>query len=56
MVSLGVGFAQTNTLNRPADPVVVTGQRSPTPPSATPSNIVAFRYRGGWEQVPMQVD
>ena len=48
--------AQTNTLDRPGDPVVVSGQNLPMLQSVSPSNIVAFRYRGGWEQVPVQVD
>ena len=56
MASLGVGFAQTNTLDRPGDPVVLTGVKLPTLLSVAPSNILAFRYRGGWEQVPVQVD
>jgi hypothetical protein len=48
--------AQTNTLDRPYDPVVLTGQDLPALLSVMPSNIVAFHYRGGWEQVPVQVD
>ena len=56
MTSLAVGFAQPNTLDRPSDPVVLTGQDLPTLLSVPPTNIVAFRYHGGWEQVPVQVD
>jgi hypothetical protein len=56
MTSLAVGFAQPNTLDRPSDPVVLTGQDLPTLLSVSPTNIVAFRYHGGWEQVPLQVD
>ena len=56
MASLAVGLAQSNTLDRPSDPVVLTGQDLPTLLSAPPTNIVAFRYQGSWEQVPVQVD
>ena len=56
MTSLAVGFAQPNTLDRPGDPVVLTGQDLPTLLSVVPTNIVAFSYLGGWNQVPVQVD
>jgi len=48
--------AQLNTLDRPFDPVVINGQSLPALLSVTPSNVVAFRYHAGWEQVPVQVD
>lgn len=45
-----------STLNRPEDPVVLTGADVPALQGAAPSAIVAFRYLGGWQQVPVQVD
>ena len=43
-------------LNRPYDPVVLLGQDLPTLAGVGPADIVAFRYDGGWQQVPVQVD
>jgi len=48
--------AQTNTLDRSRDPVIVSGRNLPMLQSSWPSNIVAFRYHLGWEQLPVQVD
>lgn len=48
-----------NTLDRKADPVVLTGAQLPTLVGAMPGDIVAFRYNrfaGGWVQIPVQVD
>ena len=45
-----------STLNRPADPVILTGADVPSLTGAAPGNIVAFRYTGAWEQIPVQVD
>jgi hypothetical protein len=58
------GFARTpydaalasSTLNRPADPVVLTGADVPSLQGLAPGDIVAFRYNGGWQQIPVQVD
>ncbi len=54
----GASFAsaQTNTLNRPPDSVVLTGLDLPGLTNLPPSQIVAFRYVGGWQQVPVQID
>ena len=41
---------------RPADPIVLTGSRLPTLLGAPPNRIVAFRWAGGWQQKPVQVD
>lgn len=49
-------LAQTNTLDRPCDPVVINGQSLPALLSVASSNIVAFRFHGVWEQIPVQVD
>ncbi len=56
MAPLGPALGQSNTLNRPYDPVILTGQDLPALLSVVPSNIVAFHYVGGWQQVPVQVD
>ncbi len=45
-----------STLNRPEDPVVITGADAPSLQGVSPSTIVAFRYLGGWQQIPVQVD
>ncbi len=49
---------QTSTLDRPLDPVIVTGDASASCLSGVaPWEVVAFRYAGGaWEQIPVQVD
>src|SRR5947209_4955027 len=43
-------------LNRPADPVVLTGADVPSLTGMPPSDLIGFRYAGGWAQVPVQVD
>lgn len=45
-----------STLNRPADPVVLTGADIPSLNGITPQSLVAFRYNNGWVQIPVQVD
>ena len=44
------------TLNRPADPVVLTGAQLPALSSVAAGDVVAFRWANGWDQVPVQVD
>jgi hypothetical protein len=52
-----LSVSQPGTLNRPADPVVLTGANVPALNGIDPADLVAFRDRGtGWEQVPVQVD
>jgi len=52
-----LSVTEPGTLNRPADPVVLTGAAVPAMLGATPGDLVAFRDTGtGWEQVPVQVD
>jgi hypothetical protein len=46
----------TSTLNRPADPVVLTGGDVPSLRGIAPNLLVAFRYNAGWQQIPVQVD
>jgi hypothetical protein len=45
-----------STLDRPADPVVLTGADVPALIVAMPNDVVAFRYNGSWTQIPVQVD
>lgn len=45
-----------STLDRPADPVVLTGAVTPTLNGLAPGDVVAFKYDGGWQQIPVQVD
>ncbi|RME45167.1 MAG: hypothetical protein D6795_16955, partial [Deltaproteobacteria bacterium] len=56
-----VSFVVTGTLaaapiERPADPVVLTGAALPSLLHLPPDEIVAFRYAGGWTQIPVQID
>ena len=46
-----------STLDRPADAVVVTGQRAGGLIGVAPGRVVAFRaVDGQWQQIPVQVD
>jgi hypothetical protein len=44
------------TLNRPEDPVVLTGAQVPALASVSAGDVVAFRWISAWDQVPVQVD
>jgi hypothetical protein len=44
------------TLNRPEDPVVLTGAQVPALADVTAGDVVAFRWVNGWDHVPVQVD
>ncbi|MBA2630727.1 MAG: hypothetical protein H0U84_06870 [Thermoleophilaceae bacterium] len=44
------------TLNRPEDPVVLTGANVPSLSSVAAGDVVAFRWINRWLQVPVQVD
>ncbi len=48
--------AQTNSLDRPSDPVILTGQDLSSLTGLALNVVVAFRYVGGWQQVPVQID
>ena len=50
--------ALANQLNRPRDPVVMTGSQLPSLEGARPDAIVAFRREAevGWVRIPVQVD
>ena len=52
----GAAVAAAAPLNRPADPVVLTGALVPALSGVAPGDVVAFRWTGGWQQVPVQVD
>ncbi len=64
VVLLGAGLSvpsarpavAASALNRPEDPVVLTGADVPALQGVSPSTIVAFRYSAGWQQIPVQVD
>jgi hypothetical protein len=46
-----------STLNRPEDPVVLTGADVPSLAGIAPVTLVAFKYdAGAWQQIPVQVD
>jgi hypothetical protein len=49
--------AGASSLARPADPVVLRGAQLQFPlRGAPPVDLVAFRFDGGWIQIPVQVD
>ena len=49
--------AQADPLDRPADPVVLSGALTDALRGVPPGEVVAFRYAAGaWAQVPVQVD
>lgn len=49
--------AQHSTLNRPEDPLVITGSNLLAFIGIRPADIVGFRFTDGlWEQIPVQVD
>ncbi len=45
-----------STLNRDLDPVVLTGSSLTALLGLAPGSVVAFRYQGGWGQIPVQID
>ncbi len=47
---------QASTLDRDRDPVVMTGLDLPSFSGVPVDRIAAFRYQGGWIQIPVQVD
>ena len=48
--------AQASTLARDRDPVVMAGLDLPSFSGVPVDRIAAFRYQGGWIQIPVQVD
>jgi hypothetical protein len=52
-----LSFAQSSSLTRNNDPVIISGTSLPDLSTLTPSEIVGFKYASGnWTQVPVQVD
>jgi hypothetical protein len=51
-----IDSARSAALDRSDDPVVMTGADLPWCQGWEPDEIVAFRYDGGWLQIPVQVD
>jgi hypothetical protein len=52
-----LSVTQPGTLDRPADPIVFTGNDVSSLTGIAPGDLVAFRDTGtGWQQVPVQVD
>jgi hypothetical protein len=45
-----------STIDRPSDPIVLTGADVASLQGLAPGDVVAFRYDGGWVQIPVQVD
>ena len=60
LACLSVGLAMLGatgcTLNRPEDPVVLTGAEVSKLRDVGAGDVVAFRWVNGWDQVPVQVD
>jgi len=50
------GSSAASTLERDADPVVLTGAQLAALAGVPPDEIVAFRFDGTWQQIPVQVD
>ena len=49
--------AQSSSLNRPRDPVIITGSRLPTINGLSTDSIVGFRFLiNAWQQIPIQID
>jgi hypothetical protein len=48
--------SQASTLDRDRDPVVLVGAQLPRLLGLSPPTLVAFRYQGGWVQIPVQTD
>jgi hypothetical protein len=53
---LASGPSQAAGLDRDRDPVVLTGSQLSALLGLAPSSVVAFRYQGGWQQIPVQID
>jgi hypothetical protein len=57
LAAAGMALGATGcTLNRPEDPVVLTGAQLPALSSVAAGDVVAFRWLQNWDQVPVQVD
>lgn len=56
--SFAFGSAQADAAlnNRDGDPVVLKGAALPGLIGKSPADVVAFKFDGGWQQVPVQID
>ena len=52
----GPNLGTAHALNRPSDPVVMDGSQIADLTGLSPSTVVAFRWRSGWTQIPVQID
>ena len=55
-LALPAAAAAAGVPGRESDPIVVTGADVPALLGVEPGRVVAFRWDGGWTQVPVQVD
>lgn len=59
-IALAVATAGHHTayasLDRPKDPVILTGSDVSSLIGSGVGNVVGFRYQGGWQQIPIQID
>jgi hypothetical protein len=53
---LASGASPGASLDRDRDSVVLTGSQLSVLVGLAPSSVVAFRYQGGWQQIPVQID
>jgi len=53
---LAAGASGASPLDRDRDPVVLTGAQLARLVGLPPPAVVAFRYQGDWEQIPVQID
>jgi len=53
---LAAAASSADPLDRNRDPVVLAGSQLPALTGLAPSSVVAFRYQGGWVQIPVQID
>jgi hypothetical protein len=55
-ILLAAVLAEASSLTRDRDPIVMVGQDLPSLLGLPVDRVVAFRYQGGWEQIPVQID
>lgn len=56
LLGIAPGPADAGLTGRGSDPVVLKGNQVGSIAGAAPSSVVAFKWQGGWQQVPVQVD
>jgi hypothetical protein len=55
-ILLAAVLAEASSLTRERDPVVLVGENLTSLLGLPVDRVVAFRYQGGWEQIPVQID